>query len=204
MTFRLRTAHRISGAVLACFIALHFANHATLFVGVKNHISFMEAVRPIYRNMLAESILLIAILFQMTSGFTMIWRRRKQISGIVGWLQAGSGIYLLLFLVIHLAAIFQARITDSTDTNIYFAVAGYYAGLAWFFVPYYFFAICSFATHLGCGLYWLLGRDGRGNRSVLAICVIGGVLFAAALTVKMAGWIEPIDVPQHYLAKFVS
>lgn len=204
MTPPLRTAHRISGAVIACFIALHFANHAALFVSVKSHISFMEAARPIYRNIVAESLLLIAIVFQMTSGLTMIWRRRKQISGIVGWMQAGSGIYLFLFLVVHLAAVFQARISDGTDTNIYFAVAGYYAGLAGFFVPYYFLAISAFATHLGCGLYWLLGRNGSGNRLVLVICLIGGVLFAAALTVKMAGWIEPIVVPQHYLTKFAG
>jgi succinate dehydrogenase/fumarate reductase cytochrome b subunit len=204
MIMSLRMAHRISGAVIGSFIALHFANHAALFVNVESHIRFMEAVRPIYRNIAAESLLLLALIFQIVSGLTMLWRRRKQISGIVGWLQSISAIYLLFFLIVHLAAVFQARISDGTDTNIYFAVAGYYAGLASFFVPYYFLAVTAFATHLGCGLFWILARNNKGNRKALVICIACGLSFATALTINLAGWIEPIKVPQHYLAKFVN
>ena len=204
MTQRLRFAHRISGAIIGLFVLLHFANHAGLFWGVDDHIRLMNTLRPIYRNSVSEIMLLLAIGFQMVSGLTMLWRRRRHISGFVGWLQSGSGLYLLLFLLVHLGAVFQARLSDGTDTNIYFAVAGYYAGLSAVFTPYYFLAVTAIAAHVGCGLYWILAQGGRGNRSVLAACLIAGTVFAAALTIKMAGWVDPINVPQPYLAKFAQ
>jgi succinate dehydrogenase/fumarate reductase cytochrome b subunit len=202
MTLPIRFAHRISGVVIGLFVLLHFANHAALFWGVDSHIRTMDAMRPLYRNFVTETVLLLAIGFQMVSGITMLWRRRKQISGVVGWLQAGSGFYVFLFLIVHLSAVFQARLSDGTDTNIYFAVAGYYAGLSGFFTPYYFLAVSALTAHIGCALYWILGSNGHGNRMALAICLIAGTLFAAALTVKMVGWLEPIQIPQSYLAKF--
>ncbi len=204
MRHRLRYAHRISGTIIGLFVVLHFVNHAALFWGVDTHIRLMEILRPIYRNSVSEIGLLLAIGFQMVSGLTMLWRRRRQISGFVGWLQAGSGFYLLLFLLVHLGAVFQARLSDGTDTNIYFAVAGYYAGLSAFFIPYYFLAVTSIAAHIGCGLYWILAQGGRGNRLVLAASLVAGTVFAAALTIKMAGWNEPINVPPNYLAKFAQ
>lgn len=193
----LRLAHRGAALLIIGFAVLHIGNHLALFGGAQAHIAVMEALRPVYRNILVEVALLGAILFQIVSGATMLWRGRKGRSHHIARLQAASGVVLLLFLAVHVSAILAGR-ANGVDTNIYFAVAGYYTGLSWFFVPYYFLAVSALFTHLGCALYWILG-EGRAARFAAGTMVLAGVSTAAALTVLMAGWVSPIDVPASYL-----
>ena len=70
---------------------------------------------------------------------------------VFDWLQICSGLYLSLFLLIHLAAILNGRLKLGMDTNLYFG-AGYLnvSPQRYFFIPYYSFAILSFCTHIAC------------------------------------------------------
>lgn len=185
--------------MIAAFAIAHISNHIMMFAGVGQHIAVMNALRLVYRNPIVEAVLLGAILFQMTSGAILLWKGRHSRTSAIGRLQAASGALLLLFLAIHVSAVLTGR-ASGVDTNIYFAVAGYYAGMAWFFVPYYFIAVAALFTHIGCAFYWILNE---GNNAVRVFCVmtVAGVVLAAALTVTMAGWINPIAVPESYLAE---
>jgi len=195
---RLRRLHRFSATLIAAFILIHLANHIALFSGAQAHISFMETIRPVYRSLPVEIVLLGAIGFQIITGATLFWRGRAGRSHLVAKLQAASGVFLLLFLFIHISAVLTGR-ASGVDTNIYFAVAGYYNGLSWFFVPYYFLAVASFFAHLGCAIYWISGA-GRAGRVCLMLMLGGGIILAAALVTAMAGWITPVAVPASYLS----
>lgn len=59
------------------------------------------------------------------------------------------------FLVVHVADVVVDRSALGLDTNFYFAAAGFHVwpfGL--FFGPYYFLAVITLFTHLGCAAYW--------------------------------------------------
>jgi succinate dehydrogenase/fumarate reductase cytochrome b subunit len=45
-----RRLHRITAYPVAVFIALHLANHITLFWGPEAHLAVQSLLRPIYRN----------------------------------------------------------------------------------------------------------------------------------------------------------
>ncbi|MBA4768500.1 MAG: hypothetical protein H2049_12835, partial [Porphyrobacter sp.] len=70
----LRGLHLASGLLIAVFAVLHIGNHLAMFAGQAAHIAAMEALRPIYRNLLAETLLMLALAFQLSSGLAMIWR----------------------------------------------------------------------------------------------------------------------------------
>jgi succinate dehydrogenase/fumarate reductase cytochrome b subunit len=192
-----RVLHRTSALLLGVFIIMHLLNHAMLFAGVERHIAFMEIVRPFYRGAMGQAVLLSLIGWQMGSGALLLWRARSHIRGAVPMLQAGSGAVILLFLLVHVSAVLSGQIAG-VDTNIYFAVAGYYNGMAWFFGPYYWFAIMAVFTHVGCALYWAFSKTPASKPLLLAMLSIGSI-FASLMTVQMAGWINPIDVPIAYL-----
>lgn len=194
----LRRAHFCSALIIAVFLAMHIGNHLTIFSGAKAHIAVMQDLRLIYRGLVFESLLLVAIIFQICSGALMVWRRRTEEKTGVAKLQMASGLYILLFLIIHVSAVMAGR-ASGVDTNIYFAVAGYYNGLAWFFTPYYFLSVAALFAHLGCAVYWAIGAEKAAARTVLIGMLAAGILLAGGLTVTMGGWVTSIAVPASYL-----
>ena len=198
----IRKLHRLNALLLATFLLLHITNHLVLLWGADRHIAVMAALRHIYRNPMAEWLLLLSIIVQLFTGVTQFivgWKARR---GTIAWLQAISGGYLALFLLNHVGAVMYAR-SIGVDTNIYFAAAGIHvAPYAWFFVPYYGLAVTALFTHVGCALYW--ANTGRGNdkaalRSV-QISIPLGISIGVTLVLAMAGWLVPITIPDSYLA----
>ena len=179
---RIRPLHLGSGILIACFLVLHLSNHLAMFWGQELHIEVMGVLRPIYRQPFVEFLLMAALLFQLASGVVMIWRTRKQRKGTIGWIQAGSGILLLLFIANHVLVVWWGRLSLGLDTNYHFAAAGFHAGLAGFFIPYYFFGVAALFAHLACALRWrvkgLLGP---------ALLAGTGMILAAGLVAVMAG-----------------
>ncbi|MGK5045715.1 hypothetical protein ACQ4WP_07410 [Janthinobacterium sp. GB4P2] len=197
----IRKFHRLSACVLAAYILLHLVNHLLAIAGANVHITFMEATRPLYRNAVVEPVLLACVLFQCGSGIWMVLRRWKVRSGFVAWLQAGSGIYLALFLLFHVGAILFGRVALKLDTNFYYAAAGFVLmPYELFFAPYYFFAVFALFTHLGCAAYWQVETHSPMVRR-LAIGVPAGVGLVVALLINLAlaGMLHPLDIPAKYL-----
>ena len=198
----MRKFHRLSACVLAAYILLHLGNHLVALAGAHAHIAFMEAIRPLYRHAVVEPVLLACVLFQCGSGIWMVLQKWKKRYGLVAWLQAGSGIYLALFLLFHVGAVLFGRAVLKLDTNFYFAAAGL-ARMPYelFFAPYYFFSVCALFTHLGCALYWQVATRSPTVRS-LAIAIPAGIGLLAALLINLAlaGKLHPLDIPAQYLS----
>lgn len=190
----LRTLHRTSAMALALFLVAHVFGHLAGLAGAAAHQAVLEALRSVYRQPVAEGLLLACVLFQAGSGLTLLWRGWRQRRGAVAWAQAVSGAYLSLFLLIHVAAVLVAR-GQGVDTNLQFAAAGMHTPpWQWFFGPYYFLAVLALCTHVGCALYWNLPPGRRAP--ALAAALVVGVLLAATLVAMLAGGLQELEILQ--------
>ena len=130
-------------------MALHLFNHLYSLFGANAHIELMGSLRTVYRSIIAEIILLFAIIIQIVSGIKLFLKKRKNVSTFFDKLQIWTGLYLAFFLVIHLSAVLSGRFILNLDTNFYFGVAGLNTfPFNLFFMPYYGLAITSFFGHL--------------------------------------------------------
>lgn len=190
----LRALHLASALLIALFLVLHIGNHLAMFAGQAAHIAAMEALRPFYRNPLAETLLMLALAFQLSSGLAMIWRTRAQRRRGLGRWQAISGAVLALFILNHVGAVWGGRLMLGLDTNYHFAAAGMHAGYAAFFVPYYFLGVAALFVHAACALSWRM----RGRAVPLAVASLG-IALAAGFVIVMA---SDTAIPPRYLESF--
>lgn len=190
--------------VLLTFAALHMTNHLVGLRGQADHIAFMTAIRPLYRNPVVELILLTLVMVQVLSGLTLVIRGWRGRTGIVASLQIISGLYLSAFLLNHVASILYGRIALALDTDFRFAAAGFHvAGLYWFFAPYYLLAITALFTHLGCAAYWLThARSRRLSGVLLATFCCTGFVFGAFVIAALSGLLYAVDIPTAYLRTY--
>jgi hypothetical protein len=189
-----RRLHRVAGAVLAAFVAVHVANHLAALAGVDAHVLFMDAARRVYRQPVVEAVLLACVVLQAGSGLRMLWAGRQRRRGLLAWLQAGSGAYIALFLAIHVGAVLAGRV-NGLDTNFYFAAAGLHVWpFVLFFVPYYFLAVAALFVHVGCAL--------RRGGAVVAGCTCAGFVVAGLIVATLMGKMIPVTIPVKYLATF--
>ncbi len=187
---RLRLLHLLSASVVGLFLNFHIANHIVGLFGEHRHIAFMAAGRHVYRSLPVEAVLLGLFGWQALSGVALVIRGWRTRVGAIAWAQAASGLYLALFLCIHVTAVLSGR-AYGIDTDFRFAAQGMHIGLAWFFVPYYSLAVLAIFTHLGCALYWISQGQNRppqpwivgvsaavgGVLGLLIIASLGGVFF---------------------------
>lgn len=200
----LRALHRSSAMLIVVFVCLHLANHLASLGGVATHIAFMKVARTIYRQPVVEVLLLACVAFQVGSGLRLALRGWRERRGFVPWLQALSGTYLVLFLLVHVGAILFGRTVLDLDTNFYFSAAGFHVPpYQYLFAPYYFFGVLALFTHLGCAVYWQLHAASRAAR-VLAIGlpVLVGASVALLIVLSLAGMLQPVDVPAAYKATY--
>ncbi|PIQ48398.1 MAG: hypothetical protein COW03_10250 [Cytophagales bacterium CG12_big_fil_rev_8_21_14_0_65_40_12] len=144
-----KRVHFISGLTISIFIGLHLFNHFWSILGVEKHIELMTSLRPFYRNIFVETILLLAVAIQIFSGLKLFIAKRTSVETFFEKLHIWTGLYLAVFFVIHLSAVLGGRLYLHLDTNFYFGVAGlnnFPTNL--FFIPYYALAILSFFGHI--------------------------------------------------------
>lgn len=203
-TMTLRDFHRLSALAIASYAVLHIANHLAGIAGVDYHIAFMKAIRPVYRQAMVETLLLFCVAFQTASGLYLALRGWKQRHGFVPWLQAGSGLYLAFFLLIHVSAVLFGRAVLNLDTNFYYAAAGFYVTpYQFFFAPYYFLAVFALFTHVGCAAYWQFQSWPAVVRTLSAAAPAAFGLVASLLIVlSLGGMLYPVDIPAKYKATY--
>ena len=147
----IKRIHYISGLIITLFVGLHLFNHVCSVFGANKHIEIMNTLRLFYRNIFVETILLNSVIAQIFSGFKLFKIKRKVATSNFDKLHVWSGLYLAIFFIIHLSAVFFGRFLLNLDTNFYFGVAGLNSfPLNLFFIPYYAFAIISFFGHISC------------------------------------------------------
>lgn len=197
----LKKIHYLSGIVITVFVGFHLLNHFMAVFGANVHIAFMNNLRLVYRNFVAETFLLLAVLVQIISGLKLFRYRRKSITGFYEKLHIRTGLYLAMFFVIHVGAVLTARYILNLDTNFYFGVAGlntfpFYL----FFVPYYGLAIFSFFGHIAAIHYQKMKTKVLGltveqqSKLILAKGIIVSLVLLYALTNGFTG----VEIPPEY------
>lgn len=197
----MRKIHFISGLMLTIFIGLHLFNHFMSVFGADKHIETMNLLRKVYRNLLVESILMIAVVAQIISGIRLFKQVRKQAHSFFEKIHIWLGIYLAFFLIIHLSAVLGGRLYLQLDTNFYFGVAGLNSfPFSLFFIPYYALAIISFFGHLASIHSKKMKRTIFGlnpTRQSYAILFIG-VITTISIFYGLTNHFKGVIIPEEY------
>jgi len=197
----MKRIHYISGITITIFIVMHLFNHLYSLFGVKAHIELMNDFRIIYRNIIAEIILVFAIGIQIFSGIKLFLKKRKTASSFFDKLQIWTGLYLAIFLAIHLSAVLSGRLILNLDTNFYFGAAGLNTfPLNLFFLPYYGLAIISFfghtsAIHSKKMKSKILGIE-PNNQSYIILII--GILLTLVILFGLTNGFNGIEIPKEY------
>lgn len=198
---KLKSIHYWSAIVLTMFIGLHLFNHAVSLMGVDAHLSMMDTLRPLYRNVFSETILLLAVALQVFTGLRMARTSLKSAVTFFEKLQVWTGLYLALFFIIHLSAVMGGRWILGLDTNLYFGVAGLNTfPFNLFFVPYYGMAMLSFFGHIAAihNKKMTLSFMGFSPKAQsIGILVFGSIITIIILYGLTAGF-QGIDIPGEY------
>lgn len=203
-----RRLHRLSAVILGVFTVLHLANHVIAVGGIASHRAVMSALRVLYQNPVAESILVLAVIVQIITGLGGVrnaWQRRG-----VARLQALSGWVLAVFLFGHTVAVIGARFALGLDTNFYFAATVFnYSWLPVFFIPYYLLAILAVGVHVGAALYWRSKTTQATlsptlRRWFLIAPALLAVLVFIPILLAFSGVLYPIHLPAEYTAPYAA
>ena len=197
----MKRIHYISGITISIFIILHLTNHLYIYFGVERHIEIMDSLRILYRNVIAEIILICAILIQIITGIKLFVKKRKVANSFFEKLQIWSGLYLAIFFVFHLGAVFTGRLLLNLDTNIYFGIAGLNTfPLALFFIPYYGLAILSFFGHLSA-IHSIKMKNNILNTNPIQqayLIFISGILLSLITIYGLTNGFKGIEIPKEY------
>ena len=117
----IKNIHRITGIIIAVFVTAHLFNHSMAWFGIDTHREIMENFRKIYRNPVAEFVLLGCFGFQVFSGITLIRNNSFKNASFFERLKLLSGGYLAFFIVAHTIATVGGRQFYHLDTNFYYA-----------------------------------------------------------------------------------
>ncbi len=193
--------HYISGLTLSVFIVLHLFNHFYSIFGVNKHIELMKVLRQFYRNVFVETVLLLAVITQVISGLHLFKIKRKAATSRLDKLHIWSGLYLAIFLVIHLSAVFTGRLYLHLDTNFYFGVAGINTfPFYWFFVPYYGIAVIAVFAHIASIHNAKMKRMVLGlspKRQTKAILLFG-ICLTVVIFYGLTNHFRGVTIPEEY------
>jgi hypothetical protein len=195
---RLAVAHGVSAlAILLLFVGPHIGNHLASFWNGSVHIEIMNAARHVYRDDFVQPILLALIGFQILSGTALVRRRMRMPSDIFGTLQTMGGVYIGVYLLAHMTAVFAAR-DAGTDTNWTWLTRTNNSMLVSLsnlrLIAHYWVGPIAIVAHVACGLRAvLLQHDispATANRLTLALITAGVVasslILVALLNVHIA------------------
>lgn len=197
----MRRIHYISGVTIAVFIILHLFNHLCSLFGAESHIEIMNSLRVVYRNVVVETILLLAVLTQILSGIRLFLKKRKTVTGFFQKVQVGSGLYLAVFFLIHVSAVLVGRLILELDTNFYFGVAGLNTfPINLFFIPYYGLAMFSFFGHISAVHSQKMKKKLLGiepeKQSYIILFV--GVILALVILGGLTNGFNGVAIPKEY------
>lgn len=149
-----RIIHRTSGAILGTFLLAHMVNNLMALAGAAAHKQVLDILRVVYRLPPMEVLLIACVLVQVGSGLHMLrqgWRRWHKGLRRAQFL---SGAGLAYFLLAHVSAVMVARGVLGIDTDLKFAVGGYYPSSMFrlLLIPHYAVGLVSLAVHAACVL----------------------------------------------------
>lgn len=197
----MKRIHYFSGVLISFFVGLHLLNHLYSIFGADAHIEMMNDLRVVYRNIIAEIVLLFAVLIQIFSGIKLFFKKRKNATDFFEKLQIWTGLYLAIFFLIHLSAVLSGRLLLNLDTNFYFGVAGLNTfPLNLFFIPYYGLAIISFFGHISAVHSKKMKSKILGiepNKQSYIVLIMGTIL-SLAVIYGLTNRFNGVGIPKEY------
>lgn len=198
---KIKKIHYISGLTITIFIGLHLFNHFCSIFGSEKHIEMMNSLRLFYCNTFVETILLFVVTVQVISGLNLFKTYRKTAASYFEKIHVWSGLYLAIFLIIHLSAIFAGRFLLQLNTNFYFGVAGLNSfPFNLFFIPYYGLAIISFFAHIASVHHKKIKSNLLNitpKQQVIAILIFGFMLTIVILY-GLTNHFNGVTIPKEY------
>lgn len=196
----MRRIHYFSGVILLVFTALHLSNHLCSIISPDKHIEVMNTLRNFYRNSIVESILLLAVLVQIISGFSLFKRNRKIATTFFEKLNIWTGLYLAVFFVIHVTAVMVGRYYLRFDTNYYYSAPGFNFPFNLFFIPYYGLAILSFFGHISAIHHKkmekkILGLTPEGQSKLI---LLFGTFLTILLFYGLTSHFKGVEIPKEH------
>jgi succinate dehydrogenase/fumarate reductase cytochrome b subunit len=157
----------------------------------------MNAVRRVYRDDIVQPMLLALIGFQILSGTALVRRRIRMPSDFLGTVQTMSGVYVGVYFLAHMTAVFAARQagTDTNWTRLTRPDDSMLVSLSSLrLIAHYWVGPLAIVAHVACGLRMvLLQHDispATANRLALALITVGvvasSVILVALLNVHIA------------------
>jgi hypothetical protein len=196
-----KNLHLLSGLYLTIFISSHLFNHIYSIWGAEEHIELMNKLRKIYRNPLVESSLLLAVIIQVITGISIMKNLKNTTSISFEKLHLWSGLYIAIFLIIHVGAVITGRYLLQLDTNFYFGVAGLNTfPFNLFFIPYYSLAILSFFGHIAAIHY----KKKKTNLASLTpydqskVILIIGLIITIIIIYGLTNHFQGVRIPNEY------
>jgi hypothetical protein len=181
-TTKFRHIHASSAIVLATFALAHVFNHSLAIVSLGTHTAVLHLLRLVYRQNVAQTILIAAVGVQVCTGLTMVWKYYLRRATPLRNLQLVSGVYLAVFLVTHLITVFTTR-QSGIDTDFVWASHapnGLLAGLSFVpLLPRYSLAVLAIFVHLACQARWNLSRvmsESAARRASYSVMALGGAV----------------------------
>ncbi len=184
-----RQVHASSAIVLGIFAVVHVFNHSLAIFSLGTHVAVMHVLRVVYRERIVEIILVAAVVVQVVTGLTMVWKYALRRASPLRNLQLVSGLYLAAFLASHLIAVFTTRHQgmDTTFAWASHAPAGMLGALSTVsLLPRYSLAVLAVFVHLACQARWNLGRVMSASAARTAsygVMALGG---AASVVISLA------------------
>jgi len=195
---RLRVWHKRNAAVLIIFLVAHFATHLSALFGPDTHSAVIDVLRIVYRNPIIEIILIGLFVTQVGLGIGLVIPRLKQTekSGWF-WIQVISGLYLALFILIHVfMGVLRGRAYEGVDTGLYFVASTLITTpVKYGFIPYYALGVIALFSHLAAALHWA-GKPPAATRGLIILGIVISVLVVGAY----GGLFYHIDLPDAYQA----
>lgn len=186
---RFRHVHASSAIVLAIFAIAHVFNHSLAIVSLGTHTAVLHVLRLVYRQNVAQTILIAAVGVQVCTGLTMVWKYSLRRASPLRNLQLVSGVYLAVFLVSHVITVFTIR-RSGIDTDFVWAShapAGLLGGLSSVsLLPRYSLAVLAVFVHLACQARWNLSRvmsESAARKASYSVMALGG---AATVVITLA------------------
>ena len=190
----------------ACSITARVLGHmpraSSALGGINTHLRALDAVQWIYRNPVGETLLVTAIITQIVTGLKRLKAKIKS-KNIWARAQVWSGLYLIMFLIIHTSAAIFTRNFGGLETDFYWAAGSMnIAPLKYMFWPYYFFGVLSIFVHFACAVHF--GWRGKFTALKIALPWAGGVMAATIILTFTGAFYEvPVtDAVQHYYSQY--
>jgi len=159
-------------------------------VSPEAHSAGLAYMRQFYYDPLYETVLVIAILIQIVSGYAEL-----KLIGKSGWRLVRNicGLYLMWFMLIHLGTVLYARHFDFMPTDFYWIAGSFaYDPLQYAVMAFYALGVFSFFTHMIA--VWRLAWK-RMPSIVLEFSWGVAVATTTLIILAFAGLLYQIDIP---------